>query len=81
VMPIKEEEQFGEYLYYEVIDLNAINLDSWCEISRVNEEEDKAMFFASHYLTDELDSFPLAEYEKALMQYIRNMSGGKVLLG
>lgn len=57
VMPIKEEEQFGEYLYYEVIDLNAINLNSWFEISRVNEEEDKAMFFASHYLTDELEGF------------------------
>jgi len=57
VMPIKEEEQFGEYIYYEVIDLNAINLNSWFEVSRVNEEEDKAMFFASHYLTDELEGF------------------------
>jgi len=54
VMPIKEEEQFGEYLYYEVIDLNAINANSWFEISRVNEEEDKALFFTSHYLTDEM---------------------------
>lgn len=57
VMPIKEEEQFGEYIYYEVIDLNAVNLNSWFEISRVNEEEDKAMFFASHYLTDELEGY------------------------
>jgi len=57
VMPIKESEQFGEYLYYEVIDLNAINLNSWFEISRVNEEEDKAMFFASHYMTDAMEGF------------------------
>jgi hypothetical protein len=54
VMPIEEEEQFGEYLYYEVIDLNAINANSWFEISRVNEEEDKVLFFTSHYLTDEM---------------------------
>lgn len=57
VMPIEEEEQFGEYIYQEVIDINAINLNSWFEISRVNEEEDKAMFFASHYLTDGLEGF------------------------
>jgi hypothetical protein len=54
VMPIEEYEQFGEYLYYEVIDLNAINVNSWFEISRVNYEEDKALFFTSHYLTDEM---------------------------
>lgn len=57
VMPIEEAEQFGEYIYYEVVDLNAINLNSWFEISRVNEEEDKALFFASHYLTDEMEGF------------------------
>ena len=57
VMPVKEEEQFGEYIYYEVIDLNAVNLNSWFDISRVNDEEDRAMFFASHYLTDELEGF------------------------
>ena len=57
VMPIKEEEQFGEYIYTEVIDLNAINLNSWFEISRVNADEDKTLFFASHYLTDELEGF------------------------
>ena len=57
VMPVEESEQFGEYIYYQVIDLNAINLNSWFEISRVNEEEDKAMFFASHYLTDDLEGF------------------------
>ena len=55
VMPIEEYEQFGEHLYSTVIDLNAINANSWFEISRVNDEEDKALFFSSHYLTDEMD--------------------------
>jgi len=57
IMPIQEEEQFGDYVYYEVVDLNAINLNSWFEISRVNDEEDVALFFASHYLTDEMEGY------------------------
>lgn len=57
IMPYREEEQFGDYIYFEVIDLNAINLNSWIEISKVNEEEDKALFFASHYLTDEMEGY------------------------
>jgi len=57
IMPIEEEAEFGDYIYSEVIDLNAINLNSWFEISRVNAEEDKALFFTSHYLTDDLEGF------------------------
>ena len=38
-------------------------------------------FFSEGILKTEIQgSFPLAEYEKALMQYIRGMSAGKVLL-
>ncbi len=38
-------------------------------------------FFVNGSLkTDIQGSFPLAEYDKALMQYIRSMSEGKVLL-
>lgn len=55
VMPIREEAEFGEYIYSEVVDLNAVNLNSWFEISRVNGEEEKALFFTSHYLTDGLE--------------------------
>ena len=55
IMPVREEEQFGDYVYYEEVDLNAINLNSWIEISRVNADEDKALFFASHYLTDDME--------------------------
>ena len=57
VMPIKEEEQFDGYLYYIMIDLNAVNLNSDRKSTRLNEEEDKALFFASHYLTDELEGY------------------------
>jgi len=57
IMPIVEKEQFEEYLYYQVINLNAINVNSWLEISRMNEEEKKNLFFSSLFLTDELDGF------------------------
>lgn len=56
VFPFEESEQFGEYIYTEVIDLNAINVNSWYEISQVN-EEDKSMFFSSHYLIDDMEGF------------------------
>jgi hypothetical protein len=69
VMPIKEEAQFGYYLYYEVIDLNAVNLNSWFEISRVNEEEDKALFFASQFLTDELEGYFRNFYSTGEVQF------------
>lgn len=55
IMPVKEEAVFGEYLYYEIIDLNAMSLNSWFEVNRVNGEEESATFFASMYATDGLD--------------------------
>lgn len=57
LMPIKEEEEFGEYVYYEVIDLNAVNLNSWFEISRVNDDERVELFFSSFYATDDLEGY------------------------
>ncbi len=57
VMPLEEEEQFGDYVYTYYLDLNAINLNSWIEISRINFEEDKEFFFSSLYLTDEMDGY------------------------
>jgi hypothetical protein len=38
------------------------------------------LFIERKLKTDIQGSFPLEEHEKALMQYIRAMSGGKVLL-
>lgn len=57
IMPIKEEAEFGEYIYFEVIDLNAVNLNSWFEISRVNDNESVDVFFTSLYATDDLEGF------------------------
>ena len=55
VMPVVEKQQFEDYLYYQVIDLNAVNLNSWIEISRMNDEEEKKLYFYSLSLTDEVD--------------------------
>jgi len=57
VMPLSEEEQFGDYIYSYKLDLNAVNLNSWIEINRINVEEDKEFFFGSLYLTDEMDGY------------------------
>ena len=57
VMPVVEKQQFDEYLYYQVIDLNAVSLNSWIEISRMNDEEEKKLFFYSFNLTDEVDGY------------------------
>ncbi len=57
VMPLREEAQFDEYIYSEVVDLNAVNLNSWFEISPLNAEEDETLFFASLYLTDDMEGY------------------------
>jgi len=57
VMPVVEKQQFDDYLYYQVIDLNAVNLNSWIELSRMNQEEEKQLFFSSIYITDAVDGY------------------------
>lgn len=57
VMPVVEKEEFEDYLYYQVFNLNAINVNSWLEISSMNEEESKELFFSSLFLTDELEGY------------------------
>ena len=57
VMPIKEEAEFGEYVYYHNIDLNALNLNSWFEITPVNDNEDPGLLFSSMYATDGLEGY------------------------
>lgn len=69
VMPIKEEEEFGGYIYYEVIDLNAVNLNSWFEISRVNGNENVELFFSSMYATDGLDGLFKYNYFTGEVQF------------
>ena len=65
VMPVVQKEQFEDYLYYQVIDLNAVNLNSWIEISKMNVEEEKKLFFYSFDLTDEVDGHFRYQFFKA----------------
>ena len=55
IMPYTAEEYFGEYLYSETIGLNAVNINSWFEITKVNEDEnEKKVLYASHLVFDDL---------------------------
>jgi hypothetical protein len=57
VLPIRDEELVYEYLFYKEIDLNAVSINSWFELTRINadEELDKEILFASHYILDEFE--------------------------
>jgi NADPH:quinone reductase-like Zn-dependent oxidoreductase len=65
--------------------ITGFNMNEWkAELTR--EEFTKVsqhlqeLFIAGELKTDIQGTFPLGDYEKALMQYIRSMSAGKVLL-
>ncbi len=57
VLPIRDEELVSEYLFYKEIDLNAVNINSWFELTRINSEEelDNEILFASHYILDDFE--------------------------
>lgn len=57
VLPIRDEELVYEYLFYKEVDLNAVSLSSWFELSRMNSEEElaKEILFASHYVLDDFE--------------------------
>jgi len=55
LMPVVEKEEFDEHLYYQIFNLNAVNINSWIEVNRINEEEKNELFFSSLFLTDELE--------------------------
>jgi hypothetical protein len=69
IMPIVEKQEFEEFLYYQVINLNAVNVNSWLEISRINEEEKKVLFFSSLFLTDELEGYFRYNYFTGNVKY------------
>lgn len=55
VMPYTAEEYFGEYFYSETIDLNAVNINSWFEITKLNSDENvKKVLYASHMVFDDM---------------------------
>lgn len=65
--------------------IQGFNMNEWKDdLSRENFDKVsgnlQALFLDGKLKTDIQGSFPLGEYEKALMQYIRGMSDGKVLL-
>jgi len=54
-MPYTAEEYFGEYLYSETIDLNAVSINSWFEITKLNSSEnEKKVLYASHVVFDDM---------------------------
>ena len=57
VLPIRDEELVYEYLFYKEIDLNAVSINSWFELTRINDEEElgKEVLFASHYILDDFE--------------------------
>lgn len=65
--------------------IHGFNMNDWkgeLSVEALGEiiQELQGLFKEGVLKTDIQGSFPLADYEKALMQYIRDMSGGKVLL-
>ncbi|MEN8225526.1 MAG: hypothetical protein ABFS05_09225 [Bacteroidota bacterium] len=69
LIPVVEKEEFDEYLYYQLINLNAMTLNSWLEISSMNDEEKKNFFFSSLSLTDELDGYFRYNYFSGAVKY------------
>lgn len=55
IIPIRDEEYFDGVVYYREIDLDAVGLNSWFEISTMNDDEDPVVLFASHYVVDDYD--------------------------
>ncbi len=65
--------------------ISGFNMNEWKEVLSSDDFEKvsqqlQELFLDGTLKTDIQASFPLEEYEKAIMQYIRAMSGGKVLL-
>ncbi len=57
LMDVKDEEYIDEQLYYVNHSLNALNINSWFEISRLNDEKmEKELLFVSHFTSDDLYS-------------------------
>ena len=55
VLTYTAEEYFDEYLFSETIDLNAVNINSWFEITKLNSDEnEKKVLYASHVVFDDM---------------------------
>lgn len=73
VIPVVEEEEFNDQLYYQIINLNAISVNSWIEISSLNDEENNELVFSSLFLTDEVTGEFVVNYVKNEVNYKYHM--------
>jgi hypothetical protein len=48
---------FGETFTISDIDLNAVSVNVWIELSRLNSQQKNKVFFSSDFITDELDGY------------------------
>lgn len=57
VLPFKDEEIIEGSLYYKNVDLNAVNVNTWFELTKMNDDfEEQQILFASHYILDDYES-------------------------
>ncbi len=57
IMPVRDEEFFNDgNLYYMEFDLNAVNINSWFEITELNiQDQERKILFASDYTFDDIE--------------------------
>jgi hypothetical protein len=54
----EESEEFGDYVYHKDISLNAVSLNSWFELTRLNpKEEGHELFYVSEEISDFVDGY------------------------
>jgi hypothetical protein len=54
----EESEEFGEFVYHKDISLNAVSINSWFELTRLNpKEEGHELFYASEEISDFVDGY------------------------
>ncbi|MEZ5195930.1 MAG: hypothetical protein R2764_05900 [Bacteroidales bacterium] len=54
----EDSQEFGEYVYYKTIDLNAVTFNTWLELSMLNNEhKGRRLFFTSETIADIVDGY------------------------
>jgi len=54
----EDEEELGDNIYHKSLDLDAVSLNSWFELSQLNgEEEGRKLFYASETIADITDGY------------------------
>ena len=56
IYPYKDETVIGGYTYFHQHYLNALDVSTWFEISKVNDTAENKVLFANNILTDDLES-------------------------